>query len=59
MATDKDDNTTPNGTVDITLLSVTPQTENVKFYIKQYNGTATVQFNGCLDYKVNTQLHCG
>ncbi|XP_062872180.1 cadherin-like protein 26 [Trichomycterus rosablanca] len=51
VAKDKDDPSTLNGTFNFRLLSVTPQTDNVEFYIKQIQTTANIKFKGCLDYQ--------
>ncbi|XP_077060725.1 cadherin-like protein 26 [Siphateles boraxobius] len=53
LAFDEDDPHTNNGTFDLTIKSVTPTPDNVKFYIKQQKGqrSGTVYFNGCLNYE--------
>ncbi|XP_073669071.1 cadherin-like protein 26 [Paramisgurnus dabryanus] len=51
LASDGDNSNTPNGTFDFTIKSVTPQTDNVEFYLKQYGDSGTIYFNGCLDYE--------
>lgn len=56
VATDLDDPQTPNGTFSFRIVSVTPKTDNVEFFLEP-TGTATVgkiYFRGCLDYEVNT-----
>ncbi|KAI5612091.1 cadherin-like protein 26 isoform X1 [Silurus asotus] len=51
FATDGDDESTPNGTFDFRLVSVTPKTDNVEFYMTQNHYTGHVFFKGCLDYE--------
>ncbi|XP_073730959.1 cadherin-like protein 26 [Misgurnus anguillicaudatus] len=51
LADDHDNSQTPNGTFSLTIKSVTPQTDNVEFYLKQYDDSGTIYFNGCLDYE--------
>ncbi|XP_060794665.1 cadherin-4-like isoform X2 [Neoarius graeffei] len=48
-ASDRDDSSTPNGTFNFRLVSVTPKTDNVEFYMKQDNTTGNIYFKGCLD----------
>ncbi|KAI5612090.1 cadherin-like protein 26 isoform X1 [Silurus asotus] len=50
-ASDKDEPTSPNGTFNFLIDSVTPKTDNVEFYIKQNNTIGEVYFKGCLDYE--------
>ncbi|KAF4077893.1 hypothetical protein AMELA_G00193240 [Ameiurus melas] len=50
-ASDNDNPTTPNGTFKFALVSVTPKTDNVEFYITQNNTTGNIYFKGCLDYE--------
>lgn len=57
LASDGDDPSTPNGTFKFRLVSVTPKTENVEFYMNQYQNTGGIYFKGCLDYEVNAP-HC-
>ncbi|XP_027014954.2 cadherin-like protein 26 [Tachysurus fulvidraco] len=51
FASDDDDASTNNGTFEIRLVSVTPKTDNVEFYIKQNADTGSIYFKGCLDYE--------
>lgn len=53
-ASDRDDSSTPNGTFNFRLVSVTPKTDNVEFYMRQDNTTGNIYFKGCLDDEVNT-----
>ncbi|XP_046724878.1 cadherin-like protein 26 isoform X2 [Silurus meridionalis] len=50
-ASDKDEPTSPNGTFNFLIDSVTPKTDNVEFYIKQNNTIGNIYFKGCLDYE--------
>ncbi|XP_053542215.1 cadherin-like protein 26 [Ictalurus punctatus] len=50
-ASDNDDPTTLNGIFEFALVSVTPKTDNVEFYITQSNTTGNIYFKGCLDYE--------
>ncbi|XP_073679437.1 cadherin-like protein 26 [Garra rufa] len=51
LAIDKDDSKTNNGTFVFTIKSVTPQTDNIEFYIQQHTQSGTIYFKGCLDYE--------
>ncbi|XDV45491.1 hypothetical protein PO909_013581 [Leuciscus waleckii] len=58
LASDEDDSRTNNGTFDLTIKSVTPTPDNVKFYIQQQKDVnqqqqqfGNVYFNGCLNYE--------
>ncbi|XP_058265022.1 cadherin-like protein 26 isoform X2 [Hemibagrus wyckioides] len=51
FASDDDDGTTPNGTFNYRLVSTTPKTDNVEFYINQNNDVGSIYFKGCLDYE--------
>ncbi|XP_073679769.1 cadherin-like protein 26 [Garra rufa] len=51
LAIDKDDSKTNNGTFVFTIKSVTPQTDDVEFYIQQHTQSGTIYFKGCLDYE--------
>lgn len=53
FASDNDDVSTPNGTFNFRLISVTPKTDNVEFYMTQNHNTGGIYFKGCLDYEVN------
>lgn len=53
-ASDNDNPTTLNGIFEFALVSVTPKTDNVEFYITQSNTTGNIYFKGCLDYEVKT-----
>ncbi|XP_060750198.1 cadherin-like protein 26 isoform X1 [Tachysurus vachellii] len=50
-ASDLDDPNTPNGTFKFAIVSVTPETDNVEFYIKQNNNIGSIYFKGCFDYQ--------
>lgn len=52
-ASDGDDSASPNGTFTFILVSVTPKTDNVEFYINQNRDIGSIYFKGCLDYEVN------
>ncbi|XP_037397063.1 cadherin-like protein 26 [Pygocentrus nattereri] len=54
--TDKDDSQTPNGTFSFNIISVTPKTDNVEFFLEPTGASITgIFFRGCLDYeKANT-----
>ncbi|XP_051967269.1 cadherin-like protein 26 [Xyrauchen texanus] len=49
LAIDQDEPGTLNSTIDYKLLSVTPSTKNVEFYIQD---SGTISFKGCLDYEL-------
>ncbi|XP_029912577.1 cadherin-like protein 26 isoform X2 [Myripristis murdjan] len=51
LATDQDSRNTPNGTFDMKLISVTPQSSDLEFSLIQNGETGTIDFNGCLDYQ--------
>uniref|UniRef100_A0AAR2KCT1 Cadherin-like protein 26 n=1 Tax=Pygocentrus nattereri TaxID=42514 RepID=A0AAR2KCT1_PYGNA len=55
-ATDGDDSQTPNGTFSFNIISVTPKTDNVEFFLEPTGASITeIFFRGCLDYeKANT-----
>ncbi|XP_047662747.1 cadherin-like protein 26 isoform X1 [Tachysurus fulvidraco] len=50
-ASDLDEPNTPNSTFKFAIVSVTPETDNVQFYIKQNNNIGSIYFKGCLDYQ--------
>ncbi|XP_030623659.1 cadherin-like protein 26 [Chanos chanos] len=51
-AADGDDSRTNNGTFSFTIVSVTPNNDNVKFFIKKQDSQiAEISFKGCLDYE--------
>lgn len=54
FASDDDDALTPNGTFEFRLVSSTPKTDNLEFYMTQNENTGNIYFKGCLDYEVNT-----
>lgn len=49
LAIDKDAPGTPNSTIDYKIISVTPTTRNVEFYIQE---SGAISFKGCFDYEV-------
>ncbi len=49
LAIDKDAAGTPNSTIDYKIISVTPTTRNVEFYIQE---SGAISFKGCFDYEV-------
>lgn len=49
LAIDKDAPGTPNSTIDYKIISVTPTTKNVEFYIQE---SGAISFKGCFDYEV-------
>ncbi|KAB5546045.1 hypothetical protein PHYPO_G00067580 [Pangasianodon hypophthalmus] len=51
FATDGDDASTSNGTFKFRLVSATPKTDNVEFYMSQNINTGSIYFKGCLDYE--------
>ncbi|XP_060794674.1 cadherin-like protein 26 [Neoarius graeffei] len=51
FASDGDDSSTPNGTFTFRLVSTTPETDNVEFYIRQNNNIGNIYFKGCLNYE--------
>ncbi|KAK2825589.1 hypothetical protein Q7C36_019516 [Tachysurus vachellii] len=51
FASDDDDVSTNNGTFEFRLVSVTPKTDNIEFYIKQNMDIGSIYFKGCLDYE--------
>ncbi|XP_042589558.1 cadherin-like protein 26 isoform X2 [Cyprinus carpio] len=48
-ASDKDAPGTPNSTIDYKIISVTPTTKNVEFYIQE---SGAISFKGCFDYEM-------
>ncbi|XP_036447137.1 cadherin-like protein 26 [Colossoma macropomum] len=50
-ALDQDDSSTGNGLFTFTILSVSPQTSNLEFFINQQSQTGRISFRGCLDYE--------
>ncbi|XP_036447382.1 cadherin-like protein 26 [Colossoma macropomum] len=53
MATDRDDSQSPNGTFSFNIVSVTPKTDNVEFFLEPTGPSTTgrIFFRGCLDYE--------
>ncbi|KAF4077894.1 hypothetical protein AMELA_G00193250 [Ameiurus melas] len=51
FASDDDDVLTPNGTFKFRLVSSTPKTDNLEFYMSQKENTGNIYFKGCLDYE--------
>ncbi|XP_076875039.1 cadherin-like protein 26 [Brachyhypopomus gauderio] len=53
MAIDNDDSSTQNGTFTLRILSYTPKTDNIEFFIEQAENTLTgsIYFRGCLEYE--------
>ncbi|XP_060793185.1 cadherin-like protein 26 isoform X1 [Neoarius graeffei] len=51
FASDGDDSSTPNGTFTFRLVSATPETDNVEFYIRQNDNIGNIYFKGCLNYE--------
>ncbi|KAL6483228.1 hypothetical protein MHYP_G00081000 [Metynnis hypsauchen] len=53
MATDGDDSQSPNGTFSFNIVSVTPKTDNVEFFLEPTGASSTgsIFFRGCLDYE--------
>ncbi|XP_030623657.1 cadherin-like protein 26 [Chanos chanos] len=53
FASDADDNSTPNGTFSFRIVSVSPETKNAEFFIKNLERvpSGTISFKGCLDYE--------
>ncbi|KAL7864501.1 hypothetical protein AOLI_G00159210 [Acnodon oligacanthus] len=53
MATDGDDSQSPNGTFSFNIVSVTPKTDNVEFFLEPTGASITgrIFFRGCLDYE--------
>ncbi|KAI2659281.1 Cadherin-like protein 26 [Labeo rohita] len=49
LAIDRDAPGTPNSTIDYKIMSVTPTTKNVEFYIQE---SGAISFKGCFDYEV-------
>ncbi|RXN09259.1 cadherin 26 isoform X2 [Labeo rohita] len=48
LAIDRDAPGTPNSTIDYKIMSVTPTTKNVEFYIQE---SGAISFKGCFDYE--------
>ncbi|KAI5612089.1 cadherin-like protein 26 isoform X2, partial [Silurus asotus] len=51
FASDDDDSNSANGIFTFTLVSVTPETDNVEFYITQNHNIGSISFKGCFDYE--------
>ncbi|XP_061075562.1 cadherin-2-like isoform X2 [Conger conger] len=54
-ATDKDKPETSNSMLDFRIISVTPSTDNVEFFIQQRGDNAVISFKGCLYYEKVTE----
>ncbi|XP_059393914.1 cadherin-like protein 26 isoform X2 [Carassius carassius] len=54
LATDKDAPGTPNSTIDYKIISVTPTTKNVEYYIQE---SGAISFKGCFDYEMANKYY--